>query len=206
MAKNSGGTRNSRVKNFEWSQRDSYEDVLHDAQYIFKKEATEGLGDFMRRKPKKISDTEYAKLLKSGDYIEVFHGGSPENIDTMINGKYFLNKELHLGGFGYYFSFDKDTASKYAPDGNVLQGLIKKSDILGNDKIERWSGDKIEGAEKYIGKEAYFSNGRPVSDSYKKGLFDTTTLAASKGYGVTSAPNSSIVVIDRSALIIRKKR
>ena len=52
MAKNSGGTRMGTSKDFEWSHSDSYEDVLHDAQQIFKKEAALGLGNFMQRKPR----------------------------------------------------------------------------------------------------------------------------------------------------------
>lgn len=36
MAKNSGGTRVGTSKGFEWSHSDTYEDVLHDAQQIFK--------------------------------------------------------------------------------------------------------------------------------------------------------------------------
>lgn len=51
-------------KGFEWSHSDTYEDVLHDAQQIFKIEANAGLGNFMQRKPKKVSDAEYEKLLK----------------------------------------------------------------------------------------------------------------------------------------------
>ncbi len=43
MAKGSGNTRLSNSKGFEWSGSDSSEDVLHDAQQIFKKEATAGL-------------------------------------------------------------------------------------------------------------------------------------------------------------------
>ena len=38
MAKGSGRTRMRTSKGFEWSHSDYYEDVLHDAQQIFKKE------------------------------------------------------------------------------------------------------------------------------------------------------------------------
>lgn len=98
MAKGSGRTRMSTSKGFEWSHSDSYEDVLHDAQQIFKKEATAGLGNFMQRKPKKVTDTEYEKLLKSGDYIEIVHGSSVEGINELVNGKYYINNDLHVAG------------------------------------------------------------------------------------------------------------
>ena len=128
MAKGSGRIRMSTSKGFEWSHSDSYEDVLHDAQQIFKKEATAGLGNFMQRKPKKVTDTEYEKLLKSGDYIEIVHGSSVEGINELVNGKYYINNDLHVAGFGYYFSKDKTTGEGYsAKDGErMITALIKK--------------------------------------------------------------------------------
>lgn len=104
MAKGSGGTRNARRNSLSLNLvSGEYDDLLKDAKKIFEKEASDNLGDYKSRKPKKVSDEEYDRLLKSGDYIEVYHGGRPQDVEQLINGKYYVNNELHVSGFGYYF-------------------------------------------------------------------------------------------------------
>ena len=205
MAKASGGTRTSTTKEFEWSHSDSYEDVLHDAQQIFKKEATDGLGNFMQRKPQKVSDVEYEKLLKSGDYIEILHGSSEKGIDDLINGKYYINNDLHIAGFGYYFSKDKNTGEGYsAGEGEkMLTALIKKSDILSQADITQT--EREQGYKRYLGSSPTLKNGKPLDDMYKTDFYNTSTIAARKGYKAVTSKSFNIVVIDRSALIVRKK-
>ena len=202
MAKASGGTRGN-TSLFNWSGGDSYEEVLHDAQKIFKKEATAGLGDFMKRKPQSVSDTKYEELLKSGDYIEVYHGGKDDDL-MALNGKYYINNDLHVNGFGYYFAKSESSAASYSNGGSVMSALIKKSDIMSRN-ISELGQKRIEGAEKYIGKNALYKNGKPVLNGDKKDLYNTSTVAARAGYKVSESGPSSIIVIDRSALIIRKK-
>lgn len=202
MAKASGGTRKN-ISLFNWSGGDSYEDVLHDAQEIFKKEATVGLGDFMKRKPQNVSDKKYEELLKSGEYIEVYHGGKDDDL-MELNGKYYINKDLHVNGFGYYFAKNENSAASYSNGGSVISALIKKNDIMSRD-IPNLGQKRIEGAEKYIGKNALYKNGKVVSNGDKKDLYNTSTVAARNGYKVSESGSSSIIVIDRSALIIRKK-
>lgn len=78
MAKGSGSTRNARKNSLSLNLvSGEYDDLLQDAKKIFEKEASDNLGDYKSRKPKKVSDEEYDRLLKSGDYIEVYHGGRP---------------------------------------------------------------------------------------------------------------------------------
>lgn len=201
MAKGSGYTR--KISSYNWSKGDSYEEVLHDAQEIFKKEATAGLGDFMKRKPQSVSDTKYEELLKSGDYIEVYHGGKDDDI-TALNGKYYINNDLHINGFGYYFARSESSAASYSNGGSVISALIKKSDIMSRN-IPNLGQERIKGAERYIGKDALYKNGKPVSNGDKKDLYNTSTVAARNGYKESKSGPSSIIVIDRSALIIRKK-
>lgn len=204
MAKGSGRTRMSTSKGFEWSHSDSYEDVLHDAQQILKKEATAGLGNFMQRKPKKVTDTEYEKLLKSGDYIEIVHGSSVEGINELVNGKYYINNDLHVAGFGYYFSKDKTTGEGYsAKDGErMITALIKKSDILQQSKIT--AEDRKKGYDQYLGTSPTLKNGKPLDDMYKKDFYNSTTIAARRGYKAVTSKSFNIVIIDRSALLIKK--
>lgn len=201
MAKASGGT--MKTSSYNWSKGDSYEEVLHDAQEIFKKEATAGLGDFMKRKPQNVSDKKYEELLKSGEYIEVYHGGKDDDIKA-LNGKYYINNDLHVNGFGYYFAKSESSAASYSNGGSVISALIKKSDIMSRN-ISELGQKRIEGAEKYIGKNALYKNGKVVSNGDKKDLYNTSTVAARNGYKVSESGSSSIIVIDRSALIIRKK-
>lgn len=96
---------------------------------FFLKEAKKGLGsDFMQRKPSKVSETEYDKLLASGEYIEVLHGGNEIHVNQMLNGKYYLNKDLHVDGFGYYFA-NESGAGSYAASayrGKLQKALIRK--------------------------------------------------------------------------------
>lgn len=204
MAKGSGGTRMGTSKGFEWSHSDSFEDVLHDAQQIFKKEAAVGLGNFMQRKPKRVTDTEYERLLKSGDYIEIVHGSSVEGINELINGKYYINNDLHVAGFGYYFSKDKATGEGYsARDGErMLTALIKKSDILQQSQIT--AEDRKKGYDQYLGTSPTLKNGKPLDDMYKKDFYNSTTIAARRGYKAVTSKSSNIVIIDRSALLIKK--
>ena len=202
MAKGSGITRKV-THSYKWSGGDSYEEVLHDAQNIFKKEATAGLGDFLKRKPQYVSDKRYNDLLKSGDYIEVYHGGKDDDINA-LNGKYYINNDLHVNGFGYYFAKSESSAASYSNGGSVISALIKKSDIMSRD-LPNLGQKRIEGAEKYIGKNALYKNGKSVSNGDKKDLYNTSTVAARNGYKVSESGSSSIIVIDRSALIIRKK-
>lgn len=205
MAKNSGGTRMGTSKDFEWSHSDSYEDVLHDAQQIFKKEAALGLGNFMQRKPRKVTDTEYDRLLKSGDYIEIVHGSSEKGINELVNGKYYINNDLHIDGFGYYFSKDKATGEGYsARDGEkMLTALIKKSDILQQSEIT--VRDRENGYNQYLGTSPTLKNGKPLHDMYKKEFYNSTTIAARKGYKAVTSKSFNIVIIDRSALLIKNK-
>lgn len=205
MAKNSGGTRMGTSKGFEWSHSDSYEDVLHDAQQILKKEAALGLGNFMQRKPRKVTDTEYDRLLKSGDYIEIVHGSSEKGINELINGKYYINNDLHIAGFGYYFSKDKATGEGYsARDGEkMLTALIKKSDILQQSEIT--ARDREKGYNQYLGTSPTLKNGKPLNDMYKKEFYNSATIAARKGYKAVTSKSSNIVIIDRSALLIKNK-
>lgn len=204
MAKGSGGTRMGTSKGFEWSHSDSFEDVLHDAQQIFKKDAAVGLGNFMQRKPKRVTDTEYERLLKSGDYIEIVHGSSVEGINELINGKYYINNDLHVAGFGYYFSKDKATGEGYsARDGErMLTALIKKSDILQQSQIT--AEDRKKGYDQYLGTSPTLKNGKPLDDMYKKDFYNSTTIAARRGYKAVTSKSSNIVIIDRSALLIKK--
>lgn len=205
MAKGSGGTRMSKSKSFEWSHSDSFKDVLQDSQQIFKKEATAGLGNFMQRKPKKVSDAEYKKLLESGEYIEVVHGSSAKGIDDLINGKYYINNDLHVAGFGYYFPKQKMTGEGYsAKDGEkMLTALVKKSDILPQASITK--GEREQGYNHYLGLSPTLKNGKPLDPMYKKNFYDTSTIAARKGYKAVTSKSFNIVVIDRSALIVKKK-
>lgn len=179
-------------------ESDKYEDVVKAAQQIFQKEATLGLGDFKKRKPQQVSEQKYDELLKSGDYIEVFHGGAHD-----ITGKYYVNNDLHVNGFGYYFSYNDSTASSYTNGGSVVSALIKKSDIMSSPSY--WSSEHNEGVEKYIGKNATFKNGKEISNSYKHDLYNSSTLAARKGFKVVESNNSAVVVVDRSVLIMKKK-
>lgn len=207
MAKGSGNTRiKNSNKKFAWSGTSTYEDVLYDAQRIFKKEATEGLGNFMQRKPQKVSDAEYEKLLNSGDYIEVFHGGPLQGINSMINGKYYINKDLHVSGFGYYFGYDENQVSGYAKTGGIISALVKKDSILYKKDIKDLTEERIHGAEKYLGKNTKYKNGEAMDRYEKKEYFNTSTLAASKGYKAVESSYSAIVVVDRSALIVRKNK
>ncbi len=205
MAKASGGTRKAPQKSFEWSHSDSFDDVLHDAQQIFKIEASAGLGNFMQRKPQKVSDAEYEKLLKSGDYIEVVHGSSEKGIDDLLNGKYYINNDLHVSGFGYYFSKDKMTGEGYLSkkDGKMLTALIKKSDILQQSSITK--EEREQGYNRYLGSSPTLKNGKPLDSMYKKNFYDTSTIAARKGYKAVNSKSFNVVVIDRSALVVRKK-
>lgn len=205
MAKGSGNTRNNTSKGFEWSHSDSFEDVLHDAQQIFKKEATAGLGNFMQRKPKKVSDAKYEELLKSGDYIEVVHGSNQKGINDLVNGKYYINNDLHVSGFGYYFSTQKMTGEGYSSQKGeqMLTALIKKSDILQQSNITK--EEREQGYKRYLGSSPILKNGKPLDSMYKKNFYDTSTIAAHKGYKAVTSKSFNIVVIDRSALIVRKK-
>lgn len=201
MAKASGGTRTT--SSYKWSGGDSFEDVLHDAQQIFKKEATAGLGDFQKRKPRYVSSEEYNDLLKSGDYVEVYHGGKNHDLEA-LNGKYYINNDLHVNGFGYYFAKNESNAASYSNGGSVISALVKKSDIMSRD-LPNLRQMRIEGAEKYIGKNALYKNGKMVTNGDKKDLYNTSTVAARNGYKVSESGSSSFIVIDRSALIMRKK-
>ena len=202
MAKGSGGTRNARRNSLSLSLvSGEYDDLLQDAKKIFEKEASDNLGDYKSRKPKKVSDEEYDRLLKSGDYIEVYHGGRPQDVEQLINGKYYVNNELHVSGFGYYFGREKKTAERYSK-GAVLTALVKKSDIMPRDGL---STERITNSERYIPKGSKFKNGSAVTDSDRKDLFNTSTLAAHKRYKSAEASYSAVVVVDRSAIIIKKK-
>lgn len=158
----------------------------------------------MQRKPKKVTDTEYEKLLKSGDYIEIVHGSSVEGINELVNGKYYINNDLHVAGFGYYFSKDKTTGEGYsAKDGErMITALIKKSDILQQSKIT--AEDRKKGYDQYLGTSPTLKNGKPLDDMYKKDFYNSTTIAARRGYKAVTSKSFNIVIIDRSALLIKK--
>ncbi len=177
---------------------------MQEAQYIFNQEATAGPGNFKQRKPQQVSNEQYEKLLKSGDYIEVYHGSKGEGVNGLM-GKYYINNDLHVSGFGYYFTTNQGQAGRYSDDGNTVKALIAKSDIMY--KYPNLSNDKMKGAEKYVGK--YFKNGGLVTATDKKDYYNTSTVAAHKGYkvaeGGTLNGHKNLVVIDRSALIVKKK-
>ena len=198
-------TRMSTGKSFEWSHSESFEDILHDAQQIFKKEATDGLGNFMQRKPKKVSDAEYERLLKSGEYIEVVHGSDAKGIEDLVNGKYYINNDLHVTGFGYYFSKEKAVGEGYSAekDKKMLTALIKKSDILPQANITK--EEREAGYNHYLGYSPTLKNSKPLNSMYKKEFYNTSTIAARKGYKAVTSKSYNVVVIDRSALIVRKK-
>lgn len=203
MAKASGNTRLSYSK-YKWSQSYEYNDILNDATNIFIKEAKKGLGsNFMQRKPYKVSETEYDKLLASGEYIEVLHGGNENHVNQMLNGKYYINKDLHVDGFGYYFA-NESGAGSYAASayrGKLQKALIRKSDILQNVT----KADIEDGANKYLGKNAFYKqNKRHLEYSDKSDYFNKSTVAASKGYKAVRGKAGNIIVIDRSVLIIKK--
>lgn len=90
----------------------------------------------MQRKPKKVSDAEYEKMLKSGDYVEVYHEGVKEHNEQMISGKYYINDTIHTFGFGYYFSSDMSYL-KGTYGGNIITALIKKSDLGKTSSLEQ---------------------------------------------------------------------
>lgn len=201
MAKGSGGTRSGR-KNLSLNMRSGeYEDILEDAKKIFEKEASTHLGDYKSRKPKKVSDEEYNRLLRSGDYVEVYHGGRPQDVEQLLNGKYYINNELHVNGFGYYFGRDVKTAERYSK-GKVISALIKKSDVMPRNEL---STERLQNSERYVPKGVKFKNGSSVTDSDRRDLFNTSTLAAHKRFKSAESSYSSIVVVDRSALIVKKK-
>lgn len=201
MAKGSGGTRSGR-KNLSLNMRSGeYEDILEDAKKIFEKEASTHLGDYKSRKPKKVSDEEYNRLLRSGDYVEVYHGGRPQDVEQLLNGKYYINNELHVNGFGYYFGRDVKTAERYSK-GKVISALIKKSDVMPRNEL---STERLQNSERYVPKGAKFKNGSSVTDSDRRDLFNTSTLAVHKRFKSAESSYSSIVVVDRSALIVKKK-
>lgn len=203
MAKGSGGTRNGRQESFSINLGEGeFDDILRCAKQIFDKEASSHLGDYKSRKPKKVSDEEYNRLLKSGDYIEIYHGGRPNEIEQLLNGKYYMNNELHASGFGYYFGRDVKTAKSYYSDGAVLSALVKKSDIMPRDGV---AAERITNSERYVPKGTKFKDGSFVHDSQRKSLFNTSTLAAHKGFKSAETSRSYIVVVDRSALIVKKK-
>lgn len=201
MAKGSGGTRSGR-KNLSLNMRSGeYEDILEDAKKIFEKEASTHLGDYKSRKPKKVSDEEYNRLLRSGDYVEVYHGGRPQDVEQLLNGKYYINNELHVNGFGYYFARERNSAESYSK-GNVISALIKKSDVMPRGGV---AAERITNSERYVPKGVKFKNGSSVTDSDRRDLFNTSTLAAHKRFKSAESSYSSIVVVDRSALIVKKK-
>lgn len=198
MAKGSGSTRSSNSETFHWSGTNDYHDVLNDALTIFRMEAKNGLGSkFMQNKPKEVSENEYQKLLDSGEYIEIEHSGAESEINQMINGKYYINrKTLNSNGFGYYFS-EFDTKAY----GNTkVYGLIKKSDIYPRSRFIKEAKDI---RDKYLGEKAIMKNGKPLGATAMNYALEAT-VAASKGYKVAQAP-FSYVVVDRSALIMKKK-
>lgn len=201
MAKGSGNTRGNSAH--KWDGDDSYEGVVREAQYIFNQEATAGLGNFKQRKPQQVTDEKYEELLKSGDYIEVYHGSKGEGVNG-LTGKYYVNNDLHVSGFGYYFSTSEDNASSYSDGGYVAKALIRKSDILDKD-VPNLMEKCVQGAEKYIGKNAKYKNGKGVSRGDMKDFYNKSTVAARNGHKAVGSGSSSIVVIDRSVLIMRKK-
>lgn len=203
MAKNSGGTRVGTSKGFEWSHSDTYEDVLHDAQQIFKIEANAGLGNFMQRKPKKVSDAEYEKLLKSGDYVEVFHEGTEEHNKEIVSGKYYINDQINNLGFGYYFSSDVSYLQGTYGN-NIISALIKKSDLIRTTVLKQNIED---GFAKYTNSAKNYKSGSKISEYDKKDTYGYSTAAAREGYKVLKNGGNApyYVIIDRSALIIKKK-
>ena len=198
MAKGAGSTRNNTSKSFQWSGIEDFENVLHDSQEIFKIEAKNGLGsNFMQKKPQIVSDDKYEQLLKSGEYIEVEHSSTLESNNQLVNGKYYINKDIHLDGYGYYFS---DVNTSYYGD-NTIKGLIKKSDIYPKSKY--YDSKEVDAIiEKYLGKNPVQKNGKPVGSTRNYAL--ASTVAASLGYRIAEA-NAGFVIIDRSALIMKKK-
>lgn len=196
MAKGSGGTRRIIKSSFALDVND-YDSVVQDAQKIFKEEAKKGLGkNFMNHLPVKVSNTEYQKLLESGEYLELYHGGSD------LNGTYYLNNDLHAAGFGYYFTPSSNNALSYADkyaSKNVESVLVKKSDIY--DTKGRNEKELREKGLKTILKNKY----EKIPTDYRKDYYDRSTIAARLGYKAARATGENVVVIDRSILIIKKK-
>lgn len=187
MAKNSGGTRSRNL-----SLISDYNSILKDARSIFTSEAKKGLGEnFMRRQPKEITPEKYNELLNSGDYIEVYHGGSS------LSGKYYLSKELQTNGFGYYFTPYEQNAMSYADKyGKVYSALVRKSDIYQfNGNEERNLRNK--GLNDVL-------KGKKISEDYKKDYYNRTTVAARNGHKAVKSYGQDIIIIDRSILITRK--
>lgn len=94
------------------------------------------------------------------------------------------------------FGREKKTAERYSK-GAVLTALVKKSDIMPRDGL---STERITNSERYIPKGSKFKNGSAVTDSDRKDLFNTSTLAAHKRYKSAEASYSAVVVVDRSAI------
>ena len=200
MAKGSGGTRSS---NRIWQGTDNEDDLYNAGLSIFKSEARAGLGNFVNRRPQYVSDLEYDRLLKSGEYIEVTRGErKKEYIDQFVNGKYRYNTDRHTYGFGYYFA-KSDSSFLYGNQDTRITGLVRKKDVIGKAALEQYRKNKVS---KYIG-DGKLKNGETLSDYDARSIYNFSTAAARKGYKVFSAENTSgyYVVIDRSALIIRKK-
>lgn len=84
----------------------------------------------------------------------------------------------------------------------MITALIKKSDILQQSKIT--AEDRKKGYDQYLGTSPTLKNGKPLDDMYKKDFYNSTTIAARRGYKAVTSKSFNIVIIDRSALLIKK--
>lgn len=195
MSKTSGGTRGYLPFSGRWSGRDDKDAVASDGANIFQKEARSGLGDFMSRKPTEVSDMEYYRMLASGDYLEINPKDRRMNIDKVVNGEYFLDR--HRNGFGYSFGLDEKGTG-----GDVA--LIKKSDIVVKKDVYPFLKER---QELYIGK-GISRNGTKISDTTRNQLYGYSAAAAKMGSKVFASEEDSnkFLIIDRSALIVKRRR
>ncbi len=209
MSKGSGGTKNStwRKSNAEpkWSGKTDFDSILNDSINIFKYEASKGLGNYEKGKPKMVSSTEYESLLASGEYVEVRHGGLKQNNYALINGGYHYPNDVHLYGPGYYFrGSDKGHSYTSDPNSSMITALIKKTDTI---RVSELQDTITKGQNKYLG-NGIANNGKKISTGDYKDLYARSTAAARTGHKVLFTENqyNDFVVIDRSALIIKKSK
>lgn len=208
MSKGSGGTHGStwrkNTQQPQWSGERDYDSILKDSVNIYKYEASKGLGNYEKGKPRIVSSSEYDRLLATGEYVEVRHGGLRKDNEALLNGAYHYPNDVHLYGPGYYFrGSNKGHSYTSNPDSSVVVGLIKKSDAIGVKSLQ----NVIEKGQKKYLKDGVTNNGDKLSKGDYKDLYARSTAAARTGHKVLATENeyNDFVIIDRSALIIKKK-
>lgn len=209
MSKGSGGTKNSTWRKSDimpkWSGETDFDSILNDSIKIFKYEASKGLGNYEKGKPQIVSSNEYNAMLASGEYIEVRHGGLKQDNNSLIAGSYHYPTDVHLYGPGYYFR-GSNKGHSYAsdPDSSMITALIKKSDAI---RVSALQDTITKGQNQYLG-NGIANNGKKISKGDYKDLYARSTAAARTGHKVLFTENqyNDFVVIDRSALIIKKSK